>query len=164
MQDVMKHLDTRYADYTVAFFPCDNKAEETRRTYLLYSETIPLAICMFPKKRLFSYADILFAHQCETVCRENGEELRICRNILKPLLEDGDSKALFETLSVFYLDTDCDVKGTAAQLYVHRNTIQYRLSKIRSITNFRTDDILSNNLMYRTVACYRIHPELFEEV
>ena len=41
-------------------------------------------------------------------------------------------------------------------------TLQYRLTKIRSITNFKTDDLLSNNLMYQTVACYRIHPELFE--
>lgn len=161
MYDVMSHLDTLCRDYTVAFFPCDNKAEETRKTYLLYSETIRLAIRIFPKRRLFSYGDILFARQCESLCREKGENLRICRNILKPLLGDSDSRDLLDTLIVYYLDTDCDVKGTAAQLYVHRNTIQYRLAKIRSITNFKTDDILSNNLMYQTVACYRMHPELF---
>lgn len=162
MYNVIEHLDTLCEHYTMAFFPCDNKAEETRRTYLLYSEMIPIAIRIFPKQKLFSYGDILFARQCESFCREKGEDLRICRNILKPLLGDSDSKALLETLGVYYLDTDCDVKGTAAQLYVHRNTIQYRLTKIRSITNFKTDDLLSNNLMYQTVACYRIHPELFE--
>lgn len=162
MYDVMSHLDTLCSSYTVAFFPCDNKAEETRKTYLLYSETIHLAIRIFPKRRLFSYGDILFVRQCEFLCLENGESLRICRNILKPLLADSDSEVLLETLSIYYLDTDCDVKGTASQLYVHRNTIQYRLTKIRSITNFKTDDLLSNNLMHQTIACYRIHPELFE--
>lgn len=163
IHDVMARLDDLSANYTVAFFPCDNTAEETRRTYLLYSETIPLAIRIFPKKKLFSYSDILFAHQCESLCRERGESLRICRNILRPLLVDGDSAALLETLSVYYLDTDCDVKDTAARLYVHRNTIQYRLNKVRSITNFKAEDLLSRHLMCQTVACYQLHPELFEE-
>lgn len=161
--DVMDHLDKLCRDYTVSFFPCDNKAEETRKTYLLYSETIALAIRIFPNRKLFSYGDILFAHHCESVCRKKGESLRICRNILKPLLADSDSQLLLETLLVYYLDTDCDVKGTADQLYVHRNTIQYRLAKIRTITNFKTDNLLSNNLMHQAVACYRTHPELFTE-
>ena len=57
-------------------------------------------------------------------------------------------------------DASCEVKATASQLFVHRNTIQYRLAKIHAITNFKTDDFLSNNLMYQAIACYRLHPEL----
>ncbi len=163
MHDMAGRLDTLTESYTISYFPCDNKAEETQKTYLLYSETIPFAVKIFPKKKLFSYGDILFASQCEAVCRQNSEALRICRNILKPLLSDSDAEILLDTLSVYYLDTGCEVKATAAQLYVHRNTIQYRLAKIHAITNFKTDDFLSNNLMYQAVACYRLHPEFFEE-
>ena len=123
LQDMTERLDTLCTNYTISFFPCDNKAEETRKTYLLYSETIPLAISIFPDRKLFSYGDILFAHQCETICREKNDSFRICRNILKPLLEDADSDALLETLSVYYLDASCEVKATASQLFVHRNTI-----------------------------------------
>lgn len=162
LQEMTERLDTLCTNYTISFFPCDNKAEETRKTYLLYSETIPLAISIFPDRKLFSYGDILFAHQCETICREKNDSFRICRNILKPLLEDADSDALLETLSVYYLDASCEVKATVSQLFVHRNTIQYRLAKIHAITNFKTDDFLSNNLMYQAIACYRLHPELFE--
>ncbi|MCI9639231.1 PucR family transcriptional regulator [Emergencia sp. 1XD21-10] len=162
LQEMTERLDTLCTNYTISFFPCDNKAEETRKTYLLYSETIPLAISIFPSRKLFSYGDILFAHQCETICCEKNDSFRICRNILKPLLEDADSDALLETLSVYYLDAGCEVKATASQLFVHRNTIQYRLAKIHAITNFKTDDFLSNNLMYQAIACYRLHPELFE--
>lgn len=162
LQEMTERLDTLCTNYTISFFPCDNKAEETRKTYLLYSETIPLAISIFLDRKLFSYGDILFAHQCETICREKNDSFRICRNILKPLLEDADSDALLETLSVYYLDASCEVKATASQLFVHRNTIQYRLAKIHAITNFKTDDFLSNNLMYQAIACYRLHPELFE--
>ncbi len=161
LQDMTERLDTLCTNYTISFFPCDNKAEETRKTYLLYSETIPLAIRIFPWRKLFSYGDILFAHQCESLCCEKEDAFRICRNILKPLLEDADSDALLETLTVFYLDEDCDVKNTAARLYVHRNTIQYRLTKVRAITNFKTNDMLANHLMHQAVACYRLHPELF---
>ena len=54
------------------------------------------------------------------------ENYRICQNILKPLLESNDNHLLLETLSVYHLDADCEIKKTSEVLYIHRNTVQYR--------------------------------------
>ena len=78
------------------------------------------------------------------------------------MLRDDASGELLHTLAVYYLDADCEVKKTAKLLFVHRNTIQYRLSKIQAITNFRTDDRLESYLMYTAIACWRLNPALPE--
>jgi sugar diacid utilization regulator len=50
-------------------------------------------------------------------------------------LTDNGSGALMETLRA-YLDSDLDVAGTAEALFVHPNTVRYRLRRIRELTGF----------------------------
>jgi sugar diacid utilization regulator len=51
-----------------------------------------------------------------------------------PLTENG-SGTLMETLRA-YLDSDLDVGATAEALFVHPNTVRYRLRRIRELTGF----------------------------
>jgi PucR family transcriptional regulator, purine catabolism regulatory protein len=58
------------------------------------------------------------------------------RATLGPLLNadrTGDSQ-LIETLRTF-LELDGSVQATADQMYVHRNTVRYRLSRIEALTD-----------------------------
>lgn len=47
---------------------------------------------------------------------------------------------LFETLAAF-VENDMDYKRTSKVLYVHENTIRYRLNKIRELINFGKNEI-----------------------
>ena len=47
-------------------------------------------------------------------------------------LSDEEQEVLFETLDM-YLETHCQISDTAKQLYVHRNTVLYRLNKCSSL-------------------------------
>ena len=160
LEEMTEAMDRVTEDYTVAFFPNDDNAKDVRRTYLLYSEYIPRVVEIFPHKKKISYGDLMFAKHCFDMAAEKNEDYRICRNILKPLLETDAAGELLTTLAVYYLDADCQVKKTSKLLFVHRNTIQYRLSKIRAITNFRTDDRLESYLMYTAIACWRLNPAM----
>lgn len=52
---------------------------------------------------------------------------------LKKLTDPSVSEmALMQTLAV-YLETHCQISETAKRLYVHRNTIIYRLEKIEEL-------------------------------
>ena len=53
-----------------------------------------------------------------------------------PLTENGNS-ALMETLRA-YLDSDLDVARTAEALFVHPNTVRYRLRRISEETGLDT--------------------------
>jgi DNA-binding PucR family transcriptional regulator len=52
------------------------------------------------------------------------------------LTENGNG-ALLETLRA-YLDSDLDVARTADALYVHPNTVRYRLRRISELTGLDT--------------------------
>lgn len=162
LEEMTKVMDTIIPQYTIAFFPNDDNVQDVRKTYLLYTEYIPHVIEIFPCKKKLSYGDLMFAKHCHDMIKEKNEDYRICRNVLRPLLESDDCGELLKTLAVYYLDADCEVKKTAKLLYIHRNTVQYRLNKIRTITNFKTDDHLDSYLMYTAIACWRLNP-VFQE-
>jgi carbohydrate diacid regulator len=52
------------------------------------------------------------------------------------LTENGNG-ALMETLRA-YLDSDLDIARTAETLYVHPNTVRYRLRRIADLTGLDT--------------------------
>lgn len=58
----------------------------------------------------------------------------ICQSTLRELAEPKDdvTRELRETLSI-YLDSKCSIKETADTLFLHRNTVRYRISKCQSI-------------------------------
>ena len=72
---------------------------------------------------------------------EDSSVLQYRDKLLGPLQKyDADSHSnLLETLQV-YLDTKCNAKATAEKMYIHYNTIAYRLDKIRSIIGMDIDD------------------------
>lgn len=53
--------------------------------------------------------------------------------------EDKEKEDLLKTMRVF-LDHQCSVTETAKQLYIHRNTVLYRLEKCELLTNRRLRD------------------------
>lgn len=156
IEELISNLNDISADYTISVFLNDDNVEDVRKTYLLYSENICHVLKIFPNKKEFSYGDCLFAKRCFDISNEKNDEYRICKNVLKPLLNASDSQELLETLAVYHLDTECQVKKTAVSLFLHRNTVQYRLNKIKEITNFKTDHILDSYIMHTAIACHRL--------
>ncbi len=66
-------------------------------------------------------------------CRSPWME-QYCRNILEPILDfdrqyDGE---LFQT-ALLYVKLNGDVEQVAAQLHLHKNTIRYRMSRVREL-------------------------------
>lgn len=57
-----------------------------------------------------------------------------CQSILKDLMDSKDEgiKDLRETLLV-YLNNQCEITKTANDLYIHRNTVKYRIEKCENI-------------------------------
>jgi DNA-binding PucR family transcriptional regulator len=64
-------------------------------------------------------------------------ELDLRSALLVDQLQHLDVDALTETLRT-YLDSDLDVSRTAQALYIHPNTVRYRMRRISDLTGLDT--------------------------
>lgn len=56
-------------------------------------------------------------------------------------LVDSDPKGVLQQTLKQYFDRNCDLSQTANQLYIHVNTLRYRLQKIERITNLKINEL-----------------------
>ena len=54
-----------------------------------------------------------------------------------------------------YLHTNCNAMETARRLYIHRNTLNYQLSRIRSLLGMDLESADERNRMMNILMIYR---------
>lgn len=67
--------------------------------------------------------------------------------------EEKEQTELLKTLRIFY-DNHCHIADTAKQLYLHRNTVIYRLDKCEQLTG-RSLRAPANSLRFRAAFLMR---------
>ena len=118
-------------------------AYEINRAYLEESSKI------FPLRPFFTISEIEFAKECCEIAASGKEAVRRYLSLLEPILSGKDGEEIVNTLTVFLLDKNSSITDTAAHLFVHKNTVKYRLHKAGNLLGFRVGDIpQSKNLIY----------------
>ena len=97
---------------------------------------------IFPDKGYYTVSDMFFAQECRRIILQGSDELNRYRSLIQTLIGFADEE-LVNTLAVYFIDEAMSVTETADRLFLHRNTVKYRLQK--------TEDILSMNLSDATV-------------
>lgn len=120
--------------YFYTIFTNLSTIEETRNAYLKYCNSINIARKIYPLKQFFCSDEIDFAYKCRDIINSLDNEKKRLMDLLSPIIDDNED-GLLQTLTTYFLDADSEVKKTAELLFVHRNTIQYRLSKIKVLLN-----------------------------
>ena len=77
--------------------------------------------------------DVIFSQEIINLAINRGNRNDQIKSIIEALKDDSDN--LMETLAVYLIDCDSQLNNTAATLFLHRNTVTYRLNKIKQITN-----------------------------
>jgi len=80
---------------------------------------------------------------------------QLVTSIYQPLVEAGSG--LLETLSA-YLDTSGSIEGTGRSLFVHPNTVRYRLRRIADVTGFAPTDSRDAYTLRMALTLGRLHP------
>ncbi|GFZ87662.1 purine catabolism regulatory protein [Paenibacillus marchantiophytorum] len=103
-----------------------------REAYLECMETERMGSKLGLPDRILHYETIEFAHLFQHVSASMMEDY--CAKTLRPLLEkDAEySQEMIRTLEVF-IRNDGQVSEAAKQLFIHRNTVTYRLEKISDL-------------------------------
>lgn len=118
-------------------------AYETNRAYLEDSTKV------FPMRPFFTISEIEFVKECREIAAQGKDAVRRYTSLLEPILSGKDGREITTTLEVFLLDKNASITETAAHLFVHKNTVKYRLQKASNLLGFHVGDIpQSKNLIY----------------
>lgn len=106
---------------------------------------------IFPRRQSFNSGDIEFVHHCQSMVSQETSWLAARVQRLERLNAD-----LQQTLLTFLLDDNRNIELTAGDLFVHPNTVKYRLKKLDQYFGFKVGRMPESLELYQLAACLRI--------
>ena len=156
MEQLLERAQTTSPDAVVVRCSSLSNTTSCRRAYLLTLDNLEDAKLIFPHKHIFLLGELEFAVECRRRISE-GETAAIQRTLpLSVLQTDREYFDLLETACVYLLDCDSSVTRTAQTLYLHVNTIKYRLQRISDLLGFRLGKMPEAIELYRSAGVYRL--------
>lgn len=156
MEALLSHtLETR-PDAVVVRCSGLSNTTSCRRAYLLTLDHLEDAKRIYPRKKVFLLGELEFAALCRKRIDEGESAAALGTLPLSALRSDRDDQDLLHTACVYLLDCDSSVTRTAEALYLHKNTIKYRLQRISDLLGFRLGKMPETIELYRSAAIYRL--------
>jgi len=103
--------------------------EEVCNAFSLMENNIQTACILYPHQNIFTMHELHFVQTCCEILKRGETELKNATKVLAPLMLDEAGKDVLDTLMVFLLDCQGNMIETANQLFVHKNTVKYRIKK-----------------------------------
>ncbi len=129
---------------------------EVRDMFCLYEQCCRQAENIFPKKPFLTYSDMLFANSCSHIFKADNPEKRIFDAAIEKLQTLQDAESVMDTLTAYYLDADCRITETAQSMYLHRNTVKYRLNKAHGLLHTHFGNSVDLYFMQMLAGYYRL--------
>lgn len=161
IEDLENNTNLKKGIRCIGVSPCLTDLEDVRRGYDLAKRTCELYDLLHSKKQSLNepcfvreYKDYKF-HNLLFSCHDK----RVLKDNVHPSLEillRYDSKNntnLFETLRS-YLEHNLSIADTATSMYIHRNTISYRLSRITELVHL---DLNNHQTRFELECSFRIY-------
>ena len=129
--------------------PVLQQTSNVKYAYEINQAHLEDAIKVFPLRTSFTISEIEFVKECREIAESSQSDVQRYSILLEPILARKDGEDILNTLTVFLLDKNSSITETAAYLFVHKNTVKYRLQKASDILGFRVGDVpQSKNLIY----------------
>lgn len=128
-----------------------------REAFLCHQEYLQDVKAIFPEKQLFCYGELEFARDCRSLMEQGEAAVERCMELLAPLHAGGEEADLRKTLAVYLLDGNSSVTTTAQILYLHKNTVKYRLQRIADLLGYRPNKMPECMKLYQAAAVYRLN-------
>lgn len=138
--------------------PGMQNTRDVRNSYITCNKYMEYVKTVFPTKRMITIHDVEFVQECKSHIDLGEHEVEKYSKQLEPLqqVEEKLRHELLTTLEVFLLDANMSVTKTSELLYVHKNTIKYRLGKLKEMFYFKIGQMPDTLSLYKAVAIYRL--------
>src|SRR5699024_942737 len=112
-----------------------NKIGQIRKSYLEALEVIETMVFLNVEQFTYSFEQLGIYRYMKFMYKKNVSEQYRNRNILRIMRKDAENNSeLLKTLW-YYIKNNCRVGKTAEQLYIHPNTLNYRVKQIIELTS-----------------------------
>jgi len=128
-----------------------NKLENAKESYTYAHEVLKVGRVLAPQKDIYLYEDFLFPI---LLSQFNLPESNILGNY-DTLVSEDKSGELQKTLQA-YIEGNGDLSEIAEELFIHRNTLRYRLEKIKRITGKNPRNINDLLNLYISHIAYKL--------
>ena len=129
---------------------------DVRAAYLSCKENLADVMKIYPARRAYTLGDLDFAHGCRSLIQSGEAALAECLRPLLPVQKDNEELDLAETLAVFLLDGESSVTMTSELLYLHKNTVKYRIRRISNLLGHKPDKMPEMLELYKACAVKRL--------
>ncbi|MBR2188291.1 MAG: helix-turn-helix domain-containing protein [Eubacterium sp.] len=127
-----------------------------RTAYTEAQEALEIGRRIRPDDQVYPFAELGIYNLLRDAASRNELDRYLSPNLIKLQEQDRQTGThLFETLRVYLLENG-NIKNTAEKLYLHRNTVIYRMGKIRQITNLDLDDARIRFLLLVSYAAIQV--------
>ena len=106
---------------------------DVRHTYQLINEVAVHLPSIFPNRIHFSLSEIRQVQKAIQIIQSGDTRVEDVLLIVEPILKNQE---YLTTLSIFLLDAQADFQRCSELLFVHKNTVKYRIKKISELVGY----------------------------
>lgn len=137
---ILQELHARDIRATLTRCHALNTTTRVREAFLSHQAGLNPAREIFPGRQVFTLEQIVFAQRCHALLEQGEQAVTEALRCLDNLRSAGEGAGLLKTLECFLLDAGMSVKLTAESMFLHNNTIKYRLQRISDLLGFVPGD------------------------
>lgn len=137
----------------MVYAPRMRNTQDVRRMYQLVNQVGKKVHLIYHHRKLFTAAEIRSMKRAIDLSVQGEEVIEEWMSVIAPVLNDSES---MKTLTTFLLDAKGNPDDCARLLFIHKNTVKYRIKKISELIGY---DITLNSEFYDVyLACmiYRL--------
>lgn len=129
---------------------------DVRQAFLMIKDHMDNARSIWPTRQNYSLEEIEFAYHCRKTVDKGEGALANAIKPLKMIKSHNEGTELLNTLCVYLLDANSSVTTCSERLFLHKNTIKYRIGRLSSCLGHPVDKEPEKYNLYRAVAIYRL--------
>ena len=153
---VKEYLDSCPFSCTVT---CCNHLDDTsnvREAFLMHQDFIEDVRILFPQKEIYHLQELRFAKACRQMAAGGERSVEDMRKPLERIKKAKEGTDYIKTLQVYLLDAQCSYQRTGELLYLHKNTVKYRISQCSDLLGYRIGEYPDTLSLYYAAAMERL--------
>lgn len=154
--EIISLLENEQEEYVLVCVGNLQSTTDTSESFVQFQKYLKDAKKVYPGKRILRPQELEFIKACREKISQGTLEIRKIMEPLYQIQEKSDEADLVSTLEIFLLDGDCSYLKTSTKMFLHNNTIKYRIKKCSDILGFHIGDMPDTINIYQAAAIRRI--------